>query len=452
MKRKLIKYGILIFVLTLIYFGYTLYQGEAVRGEFTEKDLVPASFDPGNGFYIFLALPEPAGVDIFMQKNIDKYREIFDPTFSLETSSDDPRVFPPGTWDQNNKASYHKILKIMEREHFSGGLYSFEKNKILSLKKEFSFLLERCQRMINSEKFEDFTGPGFDMLSFPYEPFVSGSGLFLAVNVLEAIDGKWETAVGNILKQIDFLKKFLRTGRCGHYYISRYILTTVLLDLGRIIDLESCPPAVFSQISEEMPPLSNQAFLSKNALISFYLYGANYLDNQPFWKFYIQGNRTKQYFLDFYKAQIKLEEEPPFQRKTSWRGIYRKSEAQRKKILFTGLGNLRADHHIASFHIPPFQSTYRTRALYDLVRISAELRLKYDPQKTVQENLEGLDSYKSIDPFSGQHYKYSRERQVLYSFGEDRGDNGGAVSFNTRKPSDIAVPCTLHTSQRTPRP
>jgi hypothetical protein len=431
----------------LIYFGYTLYQGEAVRGEFTEKDLVPASFDPGNGFYIFLALPEPAGVDIFMQKHIDKYREIFDPNFSLEAGSDDRRVFPPRTWNQNNKASYAKILKIIEREHFFGGLYSFEKNKILSLKKELSFLLERYQRLINSEKFEDFTEPGFDFLSFPYEPFVSGSGLFLAVNVLEAIDGKWETAVGNILKQIAFLKKFLKTGRYSHYFISRYILTTVLLDLGRIIDLESCPPAVFFQIVEKMTPLSNQAFLSKNALISFYLYIANYLDNQPFWKFCIQGNRTKQYFLDSYKAQIKLEEEVPFQRKTSRGEIFKKSNAQRKKILFSGVGNLIADYHIASFPTPGFQSTYRTRALYHLVRISAELRLTYDPQKTVEENLVGLDSYKRIDPFSGRRYNYSRERKVLYSFGRNLEDNGGVVSFNTNHPSDIAVPCTLHTSQ-----
>lgn len=448
MKQKIIKYGILVFVLVLIYFGYSIYHGGKVRGAFTEKDLEPASFKPTNGFYLFLALPEPPGVDIHSPEVIDKYRVIYDPGFKKknvpkQTASN--RDSPPGNRDY--KGSFFKILKIMEREHYYGGLFSGERKKILSFKKELSFLLERYRRMINVEIFEDFTGPDFDLISFPYQPYMCTSGLFLAVNVCDALDGKWETAVENILKQVVFLKKFLKTARHEHYNISRYILTTVLRDLGRLIDHESCPPSLFSRVFKEMPPLSKQDFLPGNSLISFYLYFANYLDNIPFWKIYIQKERAKQYYVDYCQATIAYERECPYQRKSSWYDILRKFRSQRKKILFIGVDRLLKNLQFTRVEFPRYsniQSTYSARALYDLVRLSAELRLKYDPGKTIVENLEGLDTYKRIDPFSGESYKYSRERKVLYSFGRDCKDNNGAVSFNTAKPSDIAVPCRIH--------
>ena len=116
MKQKIIKYGILVFVLVLIYFGYSIYHGGSVRGAFTEKDLVPASFEPGNGFYLFLALPEPPGIDIHSPQVIDKYRAIYDPGFKKKSSPKNTgpnRVSPPGTRDYSG--SYYKILKIMER-------------------------------------------------------------------------------------------------------------------------------------------------------------------------------------------------------------------------------------------------------------------------------------------------------------------------------------------------
>ena len=299
--------------------------------------------------------------------------------------------------------------------------------------------------MINVDIFEDFTGPGFDLVSFPYEPFMCGSGLFLAVNVCDALEGKWETAVENILKQVVFLKKFLKTARHDHYNISRYILTSVILDLGRLIDQESCPPALFFQILKEMPPLSKQDFLPGNAMISFYLYYANYLDYLPFWKIYIQKERAKQYYMDSFQALTAYERKCPYQRKSSYRDVYMKFRSQRKKILSFGVDSLWGKLHITRIEFPRFfQSAYRTRVLYDLVRLSAELRLKYDPGKTIAENLESLDSHKHMDPFSGKPYKYSRERNVLYSFGRDRRDNNGAASFNTTKPSDIAVPCRIH--------
>jgi hypothetical protein len=442
MKQKIIKYGILVFVLVLIYFGYSIYHGGKVRGAFTEKDLSPASFEPGNGFYLFLALPEPPGVDIHSSQVIDKYRAIYDPGFKKKISPNQTapnRVFLPGTRD--HRGSYAKILKIMERDHFFGGLYSGERKKILSFKKELSFLLERYWRMINVEIFEDFTGPDFDLVSFPYEPYMCASGLFLAVNVCDALEGKCETAVENILKQMVFLKKFLKTARHNHYDISMYILTSVILDLGRLIDRESCPPSLFSRVLKEMPPLSNLDFLSGNALISFYLFFANYLDNQPFWKIYLQKERAKQYYVDYCRALTAYERECPYQRKSSWSDVFRKIRSQRKKILFFGVDSLLENFHITRIEFPHFfQSTYRTRVLYDLVRLSAELRLKYDPGKTIAENLESLDSYKRID----EPYKYSRERKVLYSFGRDCKDNNGAVSFNATKPSDIAVPCRIH--------
>ena len=69
--------------------------------------------------------------------------------------------------------------------------------------------------------------------------------------------------------------------------------------------------------------------------------------------------------------------------------------------------------------------SYRTRATFEMLRISAELHLKYVPEKPVEEILKTLESYRVMDPCSGEPYRWDDKKQVLYSIGTDRKDDGG---------------------------
>jgi hypothetical protein len=84
---------------------------------------------------------------------------------------------------------------------------------------------------------------------------------------------------------------------------------------------------------------------------------------------------------------------------------------------------------------------YQKKALYDMVKISAELHLKYNSNKPVQEILNGLDSYKVIDPCSGKPYVWNQAKQILYSIGIDRRDNQGETKdYQSWQDSDYALP------------
>ena len=77
--------------------------------------------------------------------------------------------------------------------------------------------------------------------------------------------------------------------------------------------------------------------------------------------------------------------------------------------------------------------------------ISAELHLHYDPDKPVQEILNSLESYKVLDPCSGKPYKWNDEKQLLYSIGIDREDNGGITNpYPGSVGVDFALPVILY--------
>ena len=89
--------------------------------------------------------------------------------------------------------------------------------------------------------------------------------------------------------------------------------------------------------------------------------------------------------------------------------------------------------------------SFQTKTTYDMVRISAELHLKYDPSRSVQENLDSLDLYKShMDPCSGNPYKWHEKKQMLYSFGADRDDDGGKDGPLVSWDADFFLPVHLY--------
>jgi len=125
----------------------------------------------------------------------------------------------------------------------------------------------------------------------------------------------------------------------------------------------------------------------------------------------------------------------------------RKKYSPRKKGLFSLVVNPYGKFIAEQTAIPNLlgvvHKTYHTRALIDMIRISAELHLNYDPEKTVEEILKDLNSYKAMDPCSGKPYRWNSEKQVLYSLGVDRDDDKGTFSYSSYYDTDYILPIVL---------
>jgi hypothetical protein len=159
--------------------------------------------------------------------------------------------------------------------------------------------------------------------------------------------------------------------------------------------------------------------------------------------FFLQENRTVGYMNRFIKKIKYLDETPPHRWQTgstvTLTGIVKAPE------VFSWLINPAGKSIYHSYRYKYFNmisQAHQTRALYDLVRISAEFHLEDNPGEPVEEVLERLAAYKTIDRCSGKPYKWNPQKRILYSIGTDRRDNGGVMDCKTTT-SDFALPVRL---------
>jgi hypothetical protein len=452
MKRKLIKYGILVFVLIMLYFGYLLYQGGPVKGEFTVKDLAPASLEPDNGFYIFLAFLEPPEVDIYSPEVTARYRETFNSLIAQNPREQIRNAIKREEDAFKKIKKYDKLLKqfwklynplkhpLQKKDPLA--YFLSVKQDVEKIKEGCAFFLKRYQALMDAKKVEDFTPPGIYFYLVEHNDiFIQVNRLFHVVNIIDAAEGKWGLAVGNILKEISFYHRFLKTARSGsgygNYFFASMVLWKTYELLPRLLNHKSCPGNIYARTLAGLQAIPNRTFTHRNAVISTYIGNAAILNQQESWKIYIPGNRIKQYYVNAYKRLIELGDQPPFQRRETVENTIRQMMAD-KKIPFDTWSPLTMIEWM--IRLP-----YQIRALNDLICISAELYLKYDPRLTLKKNLEKLDTYKAIDPFSGTPYRCNPEKRVLYSIGPNRSDDGG-MPFDPYKPSpvdDIVIPIIL---------
>jgi len=455
MKRKSIKFAILVFVLIMLYFGYLLYQGGPVQGEFTEKDLAPASFEPDNGFYIFLAFLEPPEIDINSPEVIARYRETFN-SFGAQSPREQIRNSIKREEEALRKIEkYEKLLQQFWKLYNPSkhplqnkdplAYFLSVKEDVEKIKEGCAFFLKRYQALIDAKKVEDFTPLGIYFFMVEHNKiFIQVHRLFHVVNIIDAAQGKWEPAVGNILKEIAFYHRFLKTARSetgyGNYHFAWMVLWKTYELLPRLLNHKSCPRDVYARTLTELQAIPNRTFSHRNAVISTYIANAAILNQEESWKIYIPKNRIKQYYINAYRRLMELGDQPPYQRRETVENTIRQMMAN-KKIPFEPADTWSPITMIERM----IRFPYQTRALNDLLCISAELYLKYDPGLTLEQNLEKLAAHKAIDPFSGTPYRCNAEKRVLYSIGPNRSDDGGIPS-NPRKFSsfdDIVIPIIL---------
>jgi len=423
---------------------------------FTQEDLRPATFDKSNGFYRLWTLGEPADIDVESEAVINKYRRLFDPGFDNERFL---KRFNNRAYSRETGKNTEKIRVDIEkttgiRRDIRKYLSSPEAN-IEKLRQDHSVLLERYQALIDTPVVEDFSPTLRWTPRFNHLAWLRIAKLYVAVNALDAIDGQWEQSVANLLAHTAFARKIVNGSRVLlTNLLGKAVASLSLQMLVALMNRDDCPREVYNQILQGLPPLKPGDFGTKNSVIYENLVFNQYLEkgiydeirergdffDQLAHKLFTQKNRTLKYHHRYTKKIIDYDSTPPFQWEINL------PEAWIGKPAFWWFinpgGKLIASQWCVSIKSLSLK-TYKTRTFYDMTRICAELHMKDDPAKPVEEVLKQLDTYKNtIDPCSGNPYAWNPQKQVLYSIGTDRVDENGKYDTTTLY-TDFALPVRL---------
>ncbi len=461
MKKILLRILLILLALLVIYTIFNQFDIGKSSAQFTLLNDIPkANFEKNNGFYILWALSEPLDIDISSSKIINKYRKLFDPKHDTDKNISDFNSKKYKKMYKTYLGKYRKIginFPIGINKDRSKYILSI-KNKLLSIDPYLKIFLERYTKMLNTKVFQDFTALRADAPLPNLLAWLHASKLYTSVNMLTALEGNWRKGVSKILDQLDFSKRAVKGSRVLiTNLVSKAIMQISLQSLSSLMNQKECPTDIFEMVLKRMPTLKYEEFGTRTSFMCEYLWViSNYIEKGVYkdknislfkrllLKLFMQKNRTKKYFINFFEKYIKIEETLPYK----W-----ESDQKEEKALNSGLfwwlqnpaGKVFFNYNNMNLNTIIFKS-YAKKAMYDIVKISAELHLNYTPETPVQEILNGLNYYKNnIDPCSGKPYIWNEQQQILYSIGTDRKDNQGQTNNYTQiENTDIAFPVILY--------
>ncbi|HLP62394.1 MAG TPA: hypothetical protein VK186_26370 [Candidatus Deferrimicrobium sp.] len=429
----------------------------------------PASFDKSNGFYRLWTLTEPPGVDIESDDVINKYRKLHDPQY------DNQKYAKEWLENKEGRSSYGQYRverdKILAKDskwmNFPEKVLDDwcrellrERKSVLELKSAYGVLLERYQKMLDSEQFEDFTllvKDGDFIVDSPIPNLLAWldvGKLYVAVNMLDAIEGNWNQGTAKLLAHIEFTKKSVKTSRTLVVNLIGKALTLISLHgLISIMNQKDCPKEIFQQVLDGLPPIAQEEFgNSKQLLAEGFLISSQIKKKGGL---FCQVNRTQQYYYDFMAKLYLADKTPPYlwkeypvgndKVKTGWFWWLQNPGGKMAFQKFIDFQKFTDKKKGVNFLAASFRG-YAVKTFYDLATISAELHLKYTPGKPVQEILNGLETYRTLpDICTGKPYIWRDDRQILYGIGYDKTDNGGGDStrYTQIEGVDFAFPVVL---------
>lgn len=440
---------------------------EIETGFIPDKNRMATEIDKNNGSYRLWTLSEAPEMDVESEKIVEKYRRLYGFRYFQK---DQPR-----TWDQQSyQANYRPFLKkrnhILRKHNFDLEVFTRPekdivgeiiraRKAILRLSREYDILLSRYRKLLDCTAFVDITRPGFLNPLPNLVAWLHVSKLHDWVSVLKAVDGNWDQAAERLIDHIDFQKTVLKNTRLVLVnLICKSNMQYSLYTLAGLMNRKACPESVCQTVLNRLPPRSILELGTRKALEADYLGWAGFIDQKEYlddrngllkWvsSLFLQENRTKRYFYRPYKEIIGLESQPPFQWETGLEKFEKKYRNSQKKGFWwiqNPVGKWIAGYTAPRYLVAMIHRTVMLKSLTDMIRISAELHLEYDPGKTVEENLKKLNGYKALDPCSGKPYRWNAEKQVLYSLGVDRDDDGGVYRYNQFLDSDYILPVILH--------
>lgn len=458
--RSFLKLFFLIFILCLVLpaiYLLSITNGDKIPGDFTLKDIPPASFDKTNGFYRLYTLSEAPDMDIESDEVVMKYRRLFDPQYDNDKFIKE--------WSKNkisekmNKAFKKYLDKItisIKTRNYTDDFVLYLRPRMMEIekiKKELNFLLNRYYKLIRSQKVEEFTMPNRDTRLPNMLTLLKTAYLYISIHTAEALKGNWEKAINGLIINIVFGKKMIRSSRTViTNLMGKAVINNSLFAILSLMNQKECPKEVFKQILKNMPDIMYKEYGTRIPYICEYLSICYLVENKEYLKdlgFEYNDSEfdekwVRKYCLDYFKKLIDYEKTMPYK----WKHDINYLEPEDPSSSVFWLLKNRGGKAFAYLVTPDFSAciykAYLCKTLYDMTLISAEFHLKYTPGKSKKEILRSCKSYKTMDPCSGKPYIWNEKKGVLYSIGIDRKDNNGVYKFNSYNDSDYSISCVLH--------
>ena len=467
MKENFFKIVIAIVAMGAVYVAFNQFdiEPEDLKNERIDYRGNP-SYGTHNAYYHLWTLSEPPEVDIEGEETLNKYRYLY------HSQSDYDKYWREWAGERHleNRDMYRKhwtkiivsakkINVPFESMGDYGKQFLKNKEKILTFQKESEVLMKRYERMINCDVFEDFTALD---ASAPIPNLLIWLNVVRQYNryyFLHAFDGNWQAGTAKLLRNLQFAKK---ANKGSIVLITNLVakgaLRHTLYTLSGLMNLKECPAEVFEQILTDMPELQYEEYGSSPLLgerivyhdYNWDLVGA--MEKITFLEKYLlpfltTENRTFTYPRAFLLKIIERDKTPPYKWGTGTLTLKKTISGWFWWLQNPG-GKIMFDKYIREALLglkPVVYKTHLTKAIYDMVRISAELHLDYPPDKPVQEILNGLKTYRSLlDRCSNKPYKWHGEKQLLYSIGTDRKDDDGRYDYKKLNDCDYSLPCILY--------
>ncbi len=464
MKKTVLIVLLVLLGLCLAYVAFNRIDAKADPGLYTAGDLLPDDFSYENGFYRLWTLGLDDAVDVETPEAEETYRRLFDPRSGNEKEL--------AAFDS---AKYKKDTSIIAR---LGGELHLELKKIsdignapplplerlLAKKEAFlrfrgkeAVLLRRYEGLLASRSFQDFTRPRAESPIPNLLTWLKLAQVHVMLAVIDAADGKWPEAADALLRQADFARRAVAGSRLLiTNLIGKAVLVQSLQGLAYLMNQPECPAGVFSRVLAALPPIRTEEYGSRQAFIGEFMFLRSSIEMiSPRGKRFglgwakelaatllLQKNRTLNGDFRRLQALIRMEADPL---QGDPAGILAPKNWRQGAFwwLRNPVGKTLLDIMLPNLGAVAFKSL-RARSIYDMTRISAGLHLRFDPSRSIQQNLDALESYRRItDPCSGRPYIWNGEKQVLYGVGPDRVDNGGTYNPQTIR-TDVVLPVALH--------
>lgn len=455
LKKYLVKIGFIVIGLFLFFIVINQLDVPKNPKAFTLKDLQPATFDKDNGYYRLCTLLEPSDANIESEKMLLKYRHYHDPQFDNDMYLKGWKRLPIKGYFGNNK-KWADLLDESNVGDMCEHILKVREN-ILSLKSDYKILLQRYLMLIKSPVFEDFTKLNWTSPIPNLLAWLKAAKLYIAVNMLDALEGNWKEGVANILGHVRFCKRAVKGSRVlVTNLIGKAVSKISLWALSAIMNHQDCPQEVIAQILRELPPIKYEEFGTRNCFIAEYLTWDLYLEEEIYKRYkiktgyflfhlFLQKNRTKKYFFESLVDLIDYEKNLPLKRDFYFQEKFERVYKRKLNSWLWWVQNPVGKVIMKNYSSPNFLSvvmkSYHLKTLYDMIRISAEFHLNYTSEKTIQEILNGLKTYQTLlDPCSGKPYIYNKEKQILYSIGTDLDDDGGKEDKIISLDTDFVLP------------
>ncbi|MBN2431771.1 MAG: hypothetical protein JXQ27_09860 [Acidobacteria bacterium] len=418
-----------------------------------ESDLAaprPAALSPENGFCRLVTLCAEPDEDVTGPAFVEWIRQLNDP--QTMARDDYPELFHthwPGT------RTFEDLQEILGAEDDFYGACLRQAEPMRERIETYGYILDRYAWMLQAETVEDTTYPHYQAPVLSLLNTRLFSRLYLAEAILVARDVDPERAADMLLDHIRFHRLLVRNARMLiHNLAGLACLADSLRVLAVFMNQPGRTADVCSHVANRLPPLQLADIYLENLWWGEYNYSRNSImdgsvyDYDPFgegdfpfnvFKYLtLQRNRTLGY-LDDSLAQVRTEFPHPPYEGHEWTPRLHTTGG------FWWLNNA-AGKIIHDFCLPSMKSfyslLYEMMATHDRVRLAAQAYVHFGTGTTATDVQAYLDSEGSVDPFSGQPYRFDGEERVLYSVGPRRPADRGIVTRFIPETA-IRVPCVL---------